>query len=405
MAVLLALLLSATAWRIYKDYAPASGEFDWSRRGYSDFHNGTYLPTRAFVDGHSPYSSEVASDYRMARAAPPFSPIVFLIHIPFALLPLKIASVAFYVYSAVLVASLAWCSLKMSRQRFRRFDFLAFTNLLLISRPGHMTLYTGYFTLEIVLGCIVAIHFAKTRPAISGWGILLASIKPNFFIPLALLLAFRGNYRAVLWGSLLCVLGASVGFGWLGYHNGLLEVFESVRSGQESLHVDPTEMPVNTWTRVDLVGMCAKVLQLNPTGIVYLAAMLLIVSAVGLCLRSIADRESNSGASGPSALIIALTILVCVYHHSYECLLFAVPVLGLLFFGRQTMPEIPSKTRLLVGVLLSVTAVNYVSTLSVRGYFGLEPLGFGWQTVTLINGLCIVSALVLLLASPKQVNT
>ena len=342
----------------------------------------------------------------MARAAPPYSPVVFLIHIPFALLPLIPASVAFFAYSCALLAGLAWCCLKMSKQPFRWFDFLAITNLLLISRPGHITLFTGYFTAEIVVGCIVALHFADRRPAISGLGIMLASIKPNFLIPLMLLMLFRRNGRAVFWGAWFCFITAAIGFGWLGYHNGLQEVIDSVRSGQESLHVDPTEMPVNTWTRVDLVGMFAKVTQWNPSDAVYVATMLLIVCGVGIFVRRIAVCESNTGATGPSALVIVLTILVGVYHHSYDCLLLAVPTVGLLFFGSKTMPEISSKARFAIALLVAVAGLNYLSTKSVMGYLNLEPLGFQWQAVTLINGLCLTAALALLIvAAPKQVQT
>ena len=342
----------------------------------------------------------------MARAAPAYSPATFLIHVPFALLSLKLASIAFFAYTVALLAMFAFCSLKMSYQPFRWFDFLAITNLLLISRPGHITLFTGYFTAEIVMGCIVALHFADRKPVLSGLGIVLASIKPNFLLPLMLLMLFRRNGRAVFWGALFCFLTAGAGVGWLVYHNGLPEVIDSIRNGQESLHVDPTEMPVNTWTRVDLVGMFAKITQWNPSDAVYIVAMLIITTGIGVFLRRIAGCESNTGATGPSALIIALTILVGVYHHSYDCLLLAVPTVGLLFFGSSTMPEISPKARLAIALLVAVAAINYLSTKSIMGYLALQPLGFQWQSVTLINGLCLSVALALLIiAAPKQVET
>jgi len=405
MVVLMALLLALTAFRIHRDYAAGSGEFDWSRRGFSDFHNGSYFPTRAFVDGKTPYSTEVAAEYGMARATPPYSPVVFLIHIPFAVLPLNVSAVLFFGYSVALIAALAWCSLKMSLQPFRWFDFLAITNLLLISRPGHITLYTGYFTTEIVIGCVLALHYAKDRPTISGVGLALASMKPNFLIPLVLLMAIRGNFRALLFGFLFCVLTAGGGIAWLSYHNGLPEVIASVRGGQESLHVDPTEMPVNTWTRVDLVGMFAKVINWVPEDAVYLLGMLMIIALVGVFLRQVSRFEINSGATGPSALIAVLTILLSVYHHSYDCALLAVPAIGLLFFGKVTMPEVPGWIRMLVAILVAVPAVNYLSTKSVMGFLELEPLGFYWQAVTLINGLCLLLALVLLVLGLSKFKT
>ena len=123
MVLVLAVLLALTAFRVYKDYSSPSVEFDWSNRGFSDFHNGTYFPGRAFIEGKSPYNSDVAKEFGAARATPPYSPVVFLIHVPFAKLPLEISRVLFFAYSFALIAGLALCGLKMSRQPFRWFDF------------------------------------------------------------------------------------------------------------------------------------------------------------------------------------------------------------------------------------------------------------------------------------------
>ena len=405
MLLILAVLVGLTAFRTYRNYSTPSVEFSWVNRGYSDFHNGTYFPTKAFVDGKSPYSPDVANEYGMARATPSYSPVVFLIHVPFALLPLQVSRVLFFGFNLVLIAGLAFCGLKMSMQRFRWFDFLAFTNLLLLSRPGHITIFTGYFTAEIVVGCILALHFSKTRPAISGLGLVLASIKPNFVIPLMLLMAFRKDFRAILFGIVFCAVAAGIGLGWLGYHNGMSQVIADVRGGQESLHVDPSEMPVNTWTRVDLLGMYAKVVDWVPRDGVYLGCMFVLVTLVGVGMNRIVAIESNQGATGPSALIVVLTVLLSIYHHSYDCLLLAVPAIGLIFFGPTTLKEIPPRIRLVLAFLIAVPAVNYLSTKMVLEFLAFEPLGVTWQAITMINGVCLFFALgILLVASARKLD-
>lgn len=405
MALLLVVLLGLTAFRIYSNYSPPTTTFDWTNRGFSDFHNGTYYPTKAFVDGKPPYSSTVAEQYNMCRATPPYSPVVFMLHIPFAFMTLEVARVAFFVFNFSLIAALAYCSLKMSFQPFRWFDFLAITNLILVSRPGHLTLFTGYFTAEIVIGCMLALHFAKSRPTISGLGMVLASIKPNFVIPLIFLMAYRKNFKALILGLTFCTIAGCVGVGWLSYHKDLSQVIADVREGQESLHIDTTEMPVNTWTRVDLLGMYAKLADWVPEDKIYLAAMLVFTGIVGIFLWRISDNESNTGATGLSAFIAILTLLLSLYHHSYDCLMLVVPAVGVLFFGEQTLREIPRWLRMVVAVLVVIPAINYVSTKSAMEFLELKPLSFSWQAVTLVNGICLLMALILLLYASVQLKT
>ena len=397
LVLLMACILGATAYRIYSNYSHPGTSFDWTNRGFSDFHNGTFFPTQAFVDGKSPYSTIVAEEYNMARATPPYSPVLFLIHAPFAFFPLEISRVIFFFFNFLWIAAIAYCSLSMSNQKFRWFDFLAITNLLLISRPGHITMFSGYFTAEIVFGCFLALHYAKTRPALSGIGLVLASIKPNFVIPLVLLLVFRKNFHALIVGCFFCAASAGIGLGWLSYHNGLQQVVNDVRDGQEALHIDPTEMPVNTWTRVDLLGMYAKITDWAPDDKIYLAGMLVIVSLVGLVLWRASDRETNSGATGLTGFIAILTLLLSLYHHSYDCLLLAVPAVGVLFFGRTTLPDVPTFSRYAVAILTMIPIVNYTSTKSAMGLMSLKPLSFWWQAVTLVNGACLLAALAILL--------
>ncbi|MEM9411141.1 MAG: glycosyltransferase family 87 protein [Planctomycetota bacterium] len=401
-------LVGATAFRIQKNYSQPSTTFDWENRGYSDFHNGTYFPTRAFLDGKSPYSADVALEYQMARQTPPYSPIVFLLHSPLAFFPLEVARILYFVFSIATMALLAWFCLVMCGQKFRWFDWLGFLNLILLSRPGHITLFTGYFTAEIIVGCLLAIHFGKSRPKQAGFGILLASIKPNFVLPLLILLSCRKNFAAVGWGVALCILAGVAGLGWLSYHNGLEQIIYDVGEGQDALHLDETEMPVNTWTRVDLVGMSAKILKSVPDDLIYLTFMTVFVGLIGFLLLNNDQKESGTGAAGISGMIGTIAILLSIYHHSYDCLLVVVPMSSLLFYSRATLPFTPRLLGISTGILVAVPMFNYLSTKSAMETIGLQPLSFAWQITTLINGICLLSAMTLLiieLLRIKRVNT
>ena len=400
MGLLAVVLISATGYRIYANYAPppVNNEFDWENRGHSDFHNGAYFPAHCYLEGGCPYSVEDAERYLMTRAAATYSPIVFILHLPFALLPLAWADIAFFICNVAMLMLIAFLTIRMSGVAFNWFDFLAISNFLFLSRPGHMTLFTGYFTAEIVIGCVLALHYAKSRPAISGLGMVLASIKPNFVIPLIIMMLWRRNFRAVAIGILFCAIAAGTGLGWLSYHNGLDQVVQDIRGGQAELHVDETELPVNTWTRTDLLGMYAKVVNSVPGDAMYLLSMVVLSFIVGPFVYRYSKQEPNPGATGLTALISVLAILVGIYHHSYDCLLIVVPAIGLMFYGHITLTELPNLWRIVVAVLCAVPAVNYVSTLSVMNLLNLEPLSVSWQAVTLINGVCLTLALAILVA-------
>ena len=85
LAVMAIALVSVTAYRVYIDYSPppVNNEFDWERRGHSDFHNGSYYPSKCFLHGSCPYSPEDANRFLMTRAAATYSPIVFVLASPF----------------------------------------------------------------------------------------------------------------------------------------------------------------------------------------------------------------------------------------------------------------------------------------------------------------------------------
>ena len=400
MAGLLLLLIAASAYRIHTEYAPppVDNQFNWVNRGHSDFHNGSYFPAQCYMQGGCPYSSDDASQYLMTRAAATYSPIVFVLHVPFAMLPLELADIAFFACNVAMLMLIAYFSIRMSGATFRWFDFLAMTNLILMSRPGHMTLFTGYFTAEIVIGCVLALHFAHSRPVLSGFGMVLASIKPNFVIPLILMMLLRRNYKAVVLGIAFSAVTATGGLGWLTYHNGVEQVIQDIRSGQAELHVDETELPVNTWTRTDLLGMYAKIVNSVPGDAMYLLSMFILAAIIGPFIFRYAPHEPNKGATGLTAMITVLAILVGIYHHSYDCLLLAVPVIGVLFFGQTTLKEVPALWRNIAAVLCLIPAVNYVSTISVMNLLNLDKLSFSWQAVTLVNGVCMTIALVILVA-------
>ena len=391
-------LTAATGYRIYRQYSvPKAEEFDWTNRGHSDFHNGIYHSTKAFFAGSSPFAAESVSEFTLARESPPLSPITFVLHYPFTWFTLHVADVLFFAFNISLALVIAWFSLSMNKSRFSAIGFISIASLILMSRPGHVTLFTGYFTFELVIGTLVALHFSKSRPWLSATGMLLASAKPTYIIPLGFLMLWRKDYKAFVIGFLLCTAGVVGGLGWLAYNSSVTEVISGLQHSQDAHVEDETEFPINSWTRVDLPGLVCKLAGWNPGGKMYLAAMFALLMLPGFVIFRVVETESHSGATGLSGWIVMLSMLVGLYHQSYDCILLVVPWVGITFFGDQTLPEVSKPIRFLISLLVAIPAVNYLSTKSAFDKLGIEPLTPLWQSITMINGICLIVALLILL--------
>lgn len=396
VALLLAGLVvgvAATGYRTYRQYSMPSDQFDWTNRGHSDFHNGAYFLSLAFREGVNPYSNEMGDRYLIARSSPIYSPVVFVWHLPFSFLGLYEADVLFFLCNTAMLGLLAWMGIYMSNQKFRWGIWISFFTVLVYSRPGHVTLFTGYFTAELVIGSIVALHFGATRPFLSGVGMLLASGKPTYVLPLIVMMLCRRNYRAVVAGLLLCIAGGLLGLGWLASFSSPMEVAAGINEGRVALHEDPTEDPVNTWTRLDTVGMVSKVVGWKPNDFAYFGSMLLMLAVPGWVIFKASQFERNRGATGLTATIACLTILVSIYHHAYDSLLVVVPWIGIAFFRTIDRAEMPEWCRRTLAVLLAVPLANYFSTRVFQQKLGLDPQSGIWETITSVNGVCLLMAL------------
>ena len=397
LALLFALLaIGATAARAYKNYTdPGYLGVSFSQSGMFDFHCGGYWPATAFRNGVSPYSMEFTEKYPMRRPSPPYHPIVFMEHIPFSLLPVSQADVAYFIFTTGLLGLLAYWSFSMSGTKFAWAGWLLILGLFVTSRPGHMTLYTGYFTPLLVIGTVLALHYSKSMPWLSAIGMLLASGKPTYIIPLAIIMFCRKDFRALFMGLTLCTIFGLIGVFWLASFSSVSELMEGLKAAEAAHMSDEFEIPMNTWTRIDLVGAIAKTTGWDPSSKVCLALMLAILVMPCLAIWKSVGRESNGGGTGLTALIAMLALLVSIYHHSYDGLLVAVPWAAITFFGAKTLPEVSSKIRWLLSFLLAIPAINYGSTFKVKELLGMEHEDLVWKFVTSVNTVSLMASMLI----------
>lgn len=360
---LVVLAVGLTAARSVKRYDdPQTAAFDSSRQGQFDFHNGIYFPAVAYLDGISPYGQQFADEYPVTRPLPLMSPLVVLLHAPLALLRVRTAEILYFGINMLLLAAIAWLSVNWIPDRTARSVWFLIALLLVVaSRAGHTTLLTGYLTAEMVGGALLALATAQTRPWLSAIGVAITSCKPTYAIPLFLLMIARGDQRAAWRGLGLSIAGAVIALTPLLLHEAPQQFWQDLQHGQAAHMADSYELPVNTWTRIDLLAVIAKWMNWAPSEPAHLAVMVLLLPLPALALWRLRRIDSDHFPAGLSSGIIAVSMLATLYHHVYDALLLFPAIAGLAL-GEASTRRWSRAVRLLIAGLLLFVAWNYPSS-------------------------------------------
>ncbi len=389
-SLLLIGALGLTVARVVKQYH-GGGVYTAEAGGMADYHNGVFYPAMAMREGVSPYGSEFATRYPVARPTPPFSPFAIAYHIPLTYLRLPVSDTVYFSFIVVSLFGIAWLALRESGCANSVWWWIPLTLMLVVSRSGHVTLLNGYFTTELVVGTMVALGCAEKRPWLSAIGVLIASGKPTYAIPLGIVMLARGNIQALSMGVVLSVIGAILPAAWLAYEIGWQGLIESVQQGQAMHMADPREFPVNTWTRIDIVAILAKWSKTNPSELVQLAAMLPLMIVPAWSLIVLRRRGDSDGVTSLSGAIAATSMLVTLYHHVYDALLIAGPLVGLLLSSHYGWERIGLKSKIILAIMLTGSWWNYFSSeiilLRLPNSDGLR------QSISSANALLLVIAL------------
>src|SRR4051812_29999506 len=224
-----------------------------------DFQNTIYYPVRAFTDGVNPYDrASYRAHYPEAETFPPFLPSTLLIHLPFGVMPLALARMAYVAFSVGLIVLLGRAAVRANGVTSWTAALVA-AALVTLSRPGQWNLLLGQVTLQAVLLSWVALHFAQRAPWLSGLALGAATFKPTFALPIAALMFARGNVKAV---------GAGV-VAALALNLPIAAILER-RAGALQLLAQGPANPYHSWAggsdssprfsfyRIDLVAMFAR---------------------------------------------------------------------------------------------------------------------------------------------------
>ena len=232
-----------------------------------DFRDAVYYPVVAFLDGVNPYNApRYLAAYPVAAEFPPYSPLALLVHLPFGLMPFRVAELAYFGCCVAMIvpvglyrAAVVWAS---KRRSGRVFALAAPCS----SRGRLMrTCSSARSACKWSCGSFIALEFAKRRPWIAGLGLGLATLKPTFGVPLALILLCRRDFRAVLWGIVFGGAGGAIAFAMLAWRcGGVSQFVAAVWQSYSAFASETAASPVAGTMRCDAVAVLARLSAWDP---------------------------------------------------------------------------------------------------------------------------------------------
>jgi hypothetical protein len=338
----------------------------------TDFQRAVFDPVTAFLQGGNPYDRNWYLGTFSAKS--PFLfylPSTLALHLPFGLLPRESAALAYLLLSLLLTGGLAVAALKLSGIEPRTSHVLLITALILLSRPGRQNLLTGQVTLQVVLASYAALAAARSAPLVSGLGLALSLFKPTYGIPLAALMLFRGDRRAVASGTAIAAAINAPLFWLLVQRAGGIGPFVQDLGG--TIEASSTSLivanPATSVYRIDLIAVLSRLAGQPLSAVAQVLLSLVVLTAAGLTLRKVRDDRGVAEAT-LSASIICLAVLVCVYHQVYDLLLLTLPFVGLAYRRLPAALLVPRFRGWTLG-MFCVLAANYISGNSLLRRFQL----------------------------------
>jgi hypothetical protein len=392
-AVAVAVFLAVAAVLTYRVIANLNvpGAPALPRFGLQDFRDAVYYPVRAFLDGNDPYDAAAhLRRYPVGDVFAPYLPMTLVLHAPLGLLPFRVAEFVYYALLLVVILAVAQVTLRAAGIAPTVARVFGLGAAILTSRPGHWSVVIGQCTPIAVLGTCVALGSARDRPWRGGFGLALAAFKPTFGLPLAVLLAARGERLAVTIGVTIAVAVSAGATAVLAAGaGGVPALAASLGHAYAAFSAETSVDPAVSWSRVDAIGLLGRLLGQSPVPAVEIAVGLGVLGLGAIGVSRLA-RVDDPGGRRVSSCLACLTILTCTYHQGYDLLLLTLPTVALAT-AADTWPwrARPALRRALL-ILFAIPAINYLGSEHALHLFGL---GQGvWLAATSVDGVAVLTA-------------
>ena len=368
------------------------------RSGLLDFRETIYDPVRVFLTGGNPYTVRYAS--LGGGVFWMYSPLALLLYAPFGLFRFENAAIVFLTLNLALVPVLAWLVLRMFDVTATVGRVFGLATLIAVSRGGYVTLFLGQSTVYLTLATYAALHFARKRPWLAGFALAVATVKPTFGGPLAILMLAMRQQRSVLIGFAIAIVGAAVPGTVLMYELGgprpFLASMATAYTGFKAMSVNNV---ASAPLRVDAAALLGRLINPSAAARAEFAVTLAILALGAIALRRLATSESDRDRR-VSATSVSLAMLTCIYQQVYGLVLLTLP---LTLVSRRWGPrtEAFEALRWSLLVLMTIPVTNYFMSRRALEFFGISNLQIlnGWVlALASVNGAALFAAFSLCVA-------
>lgn len=334
ITALIAVVGALSAWRALQPSlrVPVPTPANKAEERMQDFRDALYFPIREFLDGGNPYNpATMFANWPVRQDFNLYQPYHLVLHMPFALPSYRVGAVAFTVVSLLLLTLLAWMAASHVRTRVPvplMLGTVVLATLLVTSQIGKAQLYVGQVNPLVAVGAAGALMLRSSHPRWAALALAAAWLKPQFGLPLAILLFARGSQRVALTGTAIAAVASLPWVVLLIARGGGVGPFLDVIAANLA-HANSTDygaVDSVTAQRIDLPAVLFRVTGWVAPGAEALALVGILALSVVLLRRL--DRLADRDAGAIADLLTCLAVVVAVVHQPGDILI-AVPAMAL----------------------------------------------------------------------------
>jgi hypothetical protein len=384
-----ALLTALASWRALREPLAAAEPTpaNLALTPGQDFRDALYFPIKEFLAGGNPYDpAAMFAHWPVRQEFDLYAPAHLVLHLPYALMPYHTALLVFSLCSVGYLLAIGLVSARVLHLPGGWLTAWLAAACVVLAQFGKAAVYLGQVEPLVGLGSVLALLFVGRSTGWSALGLALAWIKPQFGIPLTVVLLVRGGWRPAVLGTagagLVSLPVAVLLVVRAGGPSGFLDVIRANLAYATSTEYGAVGS--SSGVRVDVVAVLFRLTGALPPG-AEAVGLVVVLGLVGWLLSGRARRGTPFDAR--ELLLASLGVLLCIVKQQGESLL-TVPALvgvaGLLARGRR--PQWP---------LLAATALAWVPVVHVGLVGRLLSQTVGDTIDHLVEGVSLIVALTL----------
>jgi len=324
LAVSVAVGMLGAWWALRPSWqVPLPTEANLAEVRMQDFRDALYFPIREFLAGGNPYDpAAMFAHWPVRQDFNLYQPYHLILHLPFALPGYRVGAVAFTVVALLLLVVLAYLAASRIPVPLA-LGTAGIAALLVLSQVGKAQLYLGQVNPLVAVGAAGALLARFSHPRLAMLALAVAWLKPQFGLPLAILLFARGSRRVAVGGTVAAALASLPVVVLLVVRGGGLWPFlDVIRANLDhATGTDYGAVDSLTAQRIDLSAVFFRVTE----WLVAEPLVLVAVLAVSVVLVRRLDRDDNPAIAD---LLTCLAVVVAVVHQPGDVLI-AVPAMAL----------------------------------------------------------------------------